>query len=156
MSLASEPGDGLLGPASGHPHCGHTKMSDSRLMAPMPLPLRVPAVTVIAAGFSIAAIVLALEAPSGSDPMVTDPTTLRCTNPFSGATWDVPIDPIKRTAASFPADITDNSIQWQDSVRGGRYAFDRASGELTVIYASSMGGTFLKDKCQFAKPRRAR
>jgi hypothetical protein len=123
-------------------------MSDIRSVATLPMHLRIPTVTAVTAGLSIAAIVLALAAPSGSDPVFADPTTLRCTNPFSGATWDIAIDPVQRTAGSFPADITDKSIQWRDSARGGRYEFDRASGELTVIYASSMGGTFLKDHCR--------
>ena len=114
----------------------------------MPVSLQIPTVTAVTAGLSIAAIVLAIAAPSDSDSMRVDPTVLRCTNPYSGATWDVAIDPVKRTAASFPADISARSIQWRDLVHGGRYEFDRASGELTVVYASSMGGTFLTDHCR--------
>lgn len=113
----------------------------------MPISLQIPTVTAVTAGLSIAAIVLAMAAPPSSDP-VADPTRLRCTNPASGTTWDVAIDPVKRTADSFPAEITARSIEWRDLARGGRYEFDRASGELTVVYASSMGGTFLKDQCR--------
>jgi hypothetical protein len=102
-------------------------------------------------GLSIALIVLALEAPAGSTQAGAEPATLRCTNPFSGATWDVAIDSARRTADSFPADITDRTIRWHDAARGGNYEFDRASGELTVVYASSMGGTFLKDNCRFVR-----
>ncbi len=109
-----------------------------------------PLVTTVTVGLSIAAVVvLALGTATGSDPAGVESTTLRCTNPFSGAAWDIAIDPARRTAGSFPADITDKSIEWRDSIRGGRYQFDRASGELTVVYASSMGGTFLKDQCRF-------
>jgi hypothetical protein len=123
-------------------------MSDSQSASSLPINLQIPTVTAVTAGLSIAAIVLAMAAPSGSDPASADPTGLRCTNPVSGATWDVAIDPVKRTADSFPAEITARSIEWRDLAHGGRYEFDRASGELTVVYASSMGGTFLTDQCR--------
>ena len=105
----------------------------------------------MAPGLSIALMVLALEAPAGSTQAGAEPATLRCTNPFSGATWDVAIDPSRRTADSFPADFTDRTIKWHDAARGGNFEFDLASGELTVVYASSMGGTFLKDSCRFVR-----
>ena len=123
-------------------------LSDSGCQTRLPVNLQIPTVTAVTAGLSIAAIVLAMAAPSGSDPISADPTALRCTNPYSGATWEVAIDPVKRTADSFPAEINPRSIQWRDLTRGGRYEFDRASGELTVVYASSMGGTFLTDQCR--------
>jgi hypothetical protein len=108
-----------------------------------------PLVTTVTVGMSIAAVIaLAFATGTGADPAGIDPTTLRCTNPFSGATWDVAIDPARRTAGSFPADITGKSIEWHDSVRGGRYEFDRTSGDLTVAYASSTGGFFVKDQCR--------
>ena len=94
----------------------------------------------------IALIVVQLSAPAGSDP-----ATLRCTNPFSGTTWDVAIDHARRTAGSFPADITDKTIKWRDVTRGWRYEFDRASGELTIVYASSLGGSFLRNSCRFVR-----
>ena len=105
----------------------------------------------MAPGLSIALMVLALEAPAGSIQAGAEPATLRCTNPFSGATWDVAIDPARRTADSFPADITDRTIKWHDAAHGGNFEFDLASGELTVVYASSMGGTFLKDSCRIVR-----
>jgi hypothetical protein len=98
---------------------------------------------------AFAFIVIVSAAAAGQAPAGGEPSTLRCTNPYSGATWDVAIDPKRRTADSFPADITDRSIEWRDLARGGRYEFDRASGDLTVVYASSTGGFFLKDKCRF-------
>jgi hypothetical protein len=88
-------------------------------------------------------IALAVGDLAGAETM-----TLRCTNPFSGATWDVAIDHARRTADSFPASITDKTIEWRDLARGGHYQFDRTSGELTVIYASSTGGFSLKDNCR--------
>jgi len=94
----------------------------------------------------IALIVAQLGAPAGSDP-----ATLRCTNPFSGTTWDVAINRARRTADSFPADITEKTIKWHDVTRGWRYEFDRASGELTIVYASSLGGSFLRNNCHFVR-----
>ena len=113
-------------------------------------------VTTVSVGMAVVAVsLLALRTPASSDPGAVEPTTLRCTNPYSGATWNVAIDPSRGTADSFPAEITDRSILWRDSVHGGRYEFDRASGELTVTYASSMGGTFLRDSCQDLLEKRA-
>ena len=105
----------------------------------------------VTAALSAAAIVFAFGSAGGSDPVGVESTTLRCTNPFSGASWDVAIDPARSTADSFPAEITDRSIRWRDAGHGGNYEFDRGSGELTVVYASSMGGTFLKDNCRFVR-----
>jgi hypothetical protein len=110
-------------------------------------------VTTVAVGLSVAAVVAVFASGTAArpDPAGIDSTTLRCSNPFSGATWEVAIDPKRRTADSFPADITDKTIRWHDAARGGSFELDRASGELTVVYASSMGGTFLKDNCRFAR-----
>jgi hypothetical protein len=77
------------------------------------------------------------------------PMVLRCTNPASGAVWDIKIDYQSSTANSFPAIISENGITWHDALHGGHYALDRNSGDLTVIYASSTGGFTLKDKCRF-------
>jgi hypothetical protein len=85
------------------------------------------------------------------DPASDATMTLRCTNPFSGTTWDVAIDHARRTADSFPASITDKTIEWHDLARGGYYEFDRTSGELTVVYASSTGGNSLRDNCRFVE-----
>lgn len=79
------------------------------------------------------------------------PATLRCTNPASGVVWDIKIDYQSSTANSFPAAITEKIIKWHDVLHGGHYEFDRASGDLTVIYASSTGGFTLKNKCYFVK-----
>ncbi len=75
--------------------------------------------------------------------------TLRCTNQSSGTTWDVTINFQSSTADSYPATITKGSIKWHDMQHGGHYEFDRASGDLTVIFASSTGGFTIKDKCHF-------
>jgi hypothetical protein len=74
-------------------------------------------------------------------------TRLQCTNPYSGASWHIEVDYERRAVDSFPAKITRNEISWRDSVRGGYYSLNRATGELTVVLASSTGGSVLHDVC---------
>ena len=71
-----------------------------------------------------------------------------CTNPFSGATWQIRIDYDRGTVDSYPARIGDAEISWHDAKDGGHYTLDRASGKLTVVVASSTGGYFLHDLCR--------
>jgi hypothetical protein len=74
--------------------------------------------------------------------------TIRCTNPASGATWQIRIDYARSTVDSNPARISDAKISWHDAKDGGNYTLDRKSGRLTVIVASSTGGYFLYDQCR--------
>jgi hypothetical protein len=74
-------------------------------------------------------------------------TTLVCTNPNSGATWDVKIDFDHHTVDSFPADINDRYVTWEDTRYNEVYEFDRTSGDLTMRGPSSMGGYFIYDRC---------
>jgi hypothetical protein len=78
-------------------------------------------------------------------------TTLVCTNPSSGATWNVKVDFDRRTADSFPADISDGWIVWEDTQHNDVYELDRASGDLTMRGPSSMGGYFIYDRCSAQK-----
>jgi hypothetical protein len=106
-------------------------------------------------GSSVTNVLLALVAGllllCSEEPADAAVAVLRCTNRVSGATWDMQIDFQNGTANSFPATFTDESIDWHDVVRGGHYAFDRLSGGLTVIYASSTGGFSLKHKCRLTR-----
>ena len=70
-------------------------------------------------------------------------TAITCTNPASGATWQISIDYDRGTVDSNPARISDAKISWHDAKDGGNYTLDRRSGNLTVIVASSTGGYFL-------------
>src|SRR5215468_3015775 len=93
-------------------------------------------------------LILAMLAAEVSSPAVAGGTqggesAITCTNPASGASWQVRIDYDRATADSNPARITDASISWRDRSDGGNYTLDRKSGELTVIVASSTGGYFL-------------
>jgi hypothetical protein len=71
-----------------------------------------------------------------------------CTNPHSGATWQIRIDYTRSMVDSNPARISDATISWRDAKDGWNYTLDRKSGKLTVILASSTGGSFLYDQCK--------
>ena len=78
----------------------------------------------------------------------TATTAITCTNPASGASWQISIDYDRGTVDSNPARISDATISWHDAKDGGNYTLDRKSGDLTVIVASSTGGYFLYDHCR--------
>ncbi len=73
---------------------------------------------------------------------------ITCTNPASGATWQIRIDYEKSTVDSNPARIGAGEITWRDLKDGWNYTLDRKTGDLTVIIASSTGGNFLHDRCK--------
>jgi len=75
-------------------------------------------------------------------------TAITCTNPASGASWQIKVDYDRSTVDSNPARIRDTMISWHDATDGGNYTLDRKSGNLTVIVASSTGGYFLHDRCR--------
>jgi len=91
------------------------------------------------AGLALGAV--AAEAPAGPDAVT-------CTNPASGATWQIRIDYERHTVDANPAQISDAEIVWRDARDGGRYTLDRSSGNLTVVNTSSTGGYFLFDRCR--------
>ncbi len=76
-------------------------------------------------------------------------TAITCTNPVSGASWQIRIDYGRGTVDSNPARINGAEISWHDAKDGGNYTLDRKSGNLTVVVASSTGGYFLHDRCRF-------
>jgi hypothetical protein len=75
-------------------------------------------------------------------------SAIACTNPASGAQWQIRIDYERSTVDSYPANITEAKISWHDASDGGNYTLDRKSGNLTVVIASSTGGYFLFDRCK--------
>ena len=89
-----------------------------------------------------------ISAPSTSSKGQHGKTAITCTNPASGASWQVRIDYDRGTADSNPARISDAQVSWHDPTDGGNYTLDRKSGELTVIVASSTGGYFLHHRCK--------
>lgn len=80
----------------------------------------------------------------------TGATSITCTNPASGATWQIHIDYDRHTVDSTAAVIDDTTVAWQEN-NGWKYSLDRKSGKLTVVLASSTGGNFLYDQCKLDK-----
>ena len=100
----------------------------------------------LAAG--IAALALGITVPSGSGAAQPGATVITCTNPASGASWQIAVDYDRATVDSNPARISDAEIAWRDAKDGWRYRLDRRTGKLTVVLASATGGNFLFDQCR--------
>jgi hypothetical protein len=96
-------------------------------------------------------LLVILGASGAAAPPSVAATT--CTNPASGATWQIVIDYAKATVDSNPAAISRAEISWFDPTDGGTYTLDRESGDLTVSIASSTGGYFRHGRCSLAKAR---
>jgi hypothetical protein len=75
-------------------------------------------------------------------------TVMTCTNPNSGASWQIRIDYDHRTVDGYPARISEGSISWYQIDNHGNYTFDRKSGELTIVTPSTTGGYFIYDRCK--------
>jgi hypothetical protein len=76
---------------------------------------------------------------------------ITCSNPASGASWQISIDFERQTVDSYAATISDSTIAWRDPRDLGSYTLDRKSGNLTVVIASSTGGYFIHDQCKLDK-----
>lgn len=74
-------------------------------------------------------------------------TAITCTNPASGARFQIRIDYDRSTVDTNPAAIDGRMISWRDHNHWS-YTLDRKSGDLKVILASSTGGSFLYDRCK--------
>ncbi|HEY3847070.1 MAG TPA: hypothetical protein VGL95_08150 [Acetobacteraceae bacterium] len=100
----------------------------------------------------LAAAVAALTTCVAAAPIDGQPQphtlAITCTNPASGATWQISIDYDRAAVDANPAQVSDAEISWHDAKDGGNYTLDRRSGNLTVIVASSTGGYFLHDHCR--------
>jgi hypothetical protein len=98
--------------------------------------------------FVLTRLLAAVLAVGFSVPAIGGETAVTCTNPASGANWQIRIDYDRKTVDSNPAYMSDAKISWRDAKDGGNYTLDRKSGDLTVIVASSTGGYFLNDHCR--------
>jgi hypothetical protein len=101
----------------------------------------------VAALAAVAVAVPALHAKAAAGE-----TAISCTNPASGATWEIVVNYDGATVDSNPASISDATISWHDAKDMGNYTLDRKSGALTVVVASSTGGYFLHDQCRLGNP----
>lgn len=88
-----------------------------------------------------------MAAPAANAETQATETAITCTNPASGASWQIKINYDKGTVDANPAQVSETKISWHDAKDGGNYTLDRTSGNLTVIVASSTGGYFLYDRC---------
>jgi len=100
---------------------------------------------VLAAG--IAGVVAGLAVPTANGDAQQNETAITCTNPVSGASWQITIDYGKATVDANPAAITAAEISWFDPKDGGNYTLDRKSGDLRASVASSTGGFFRRSRC---------
>jgi hypothetical protein len=99
----------------------------------------------LAAGIGVLAVGISVPASGVEAKHQTDTT---CTNPVSGTNWQIKIDYEGKTVDSNPAYFTDAKISWRDAKDGANYTLDRKSGNLTVVFASSTGGSFLYHRCR--------
>lgn len=90
----------------------------------------------------------AIYAPACGVEAQRGEVAITCTNPVSGASWQIRIDYDRSIVDSNPARISDATISWRNAKDGGNYTLDRKSGNLTVIVASSTGGAFFYDHCR--------
>jgi hypothetical protein len=97
--------------------------------------------------FAIAVMATCLAAAPTDQQPQRRAAVITCTNPSSGATWQISIDYDRATVDSNAAQLSDTTITWREGKVGGNYTLDLRSGELTVIVASSTGGFFLRDHC---------
>jgi hypothetical protein len=76
-----------------------------------------------------------------------DTLKLRCTNPASGTSWDIVVDPDHGRVDNLSAQINSGSISWRDP-ENRTYELDRATGALRMRNASSTGGYYLYYTCR--------
>jgi hypothetical protein len=102
--------------------------------------------TVGAGPLSVGAFILAFSSAGYAQQGAKAVT---CTNNSSGASWQINIDYDHSTVDTVPAHISDAEISWH-TADGQNFKLNRKSGDLTVVLASSTGGSFLYDRCKLA------
>jgi hypothetical protein len=123
--------------------CEPELVTDHAMKQP-PFSARVQWATIAALAAPLACLAFDRAAQAGG-------VAVTCTNPFSGASWQIAIDYDRRTVDSNPARISEAEISWRDAKDGWNYTLNRKSGKLTVILASATGGNFLFDNCDPVK-----
>ena len=87
---------------------------------------------------------LGADAPAGA-------VAITCTNPVSGASWQITIDYGKATVDFQPARVSQAEISWFDPKDLSNNRLDRKTGNLTTSIASSTGGYFRPGRCNLEK-----
>lgn len=105
----------------------------------------------ILAAFLLVTLGIGLAGSAAAAQTQTGARMITCTNPSSGASWQISVDLERRTVDSFAATISDSTIVWRDPRDLGNYTLDRKSGNLTVAVPSSTGGYFIHDQCKLEK-----
>jgi hypothetical protein len=96
---------------------------------------------------AIAILAICVAAASSHGQPRSQARVIICTNPASGANWQISIDTDHSIVDGYPARINETQISWRDAKDGGNYTLDRRSGDLTMVAASSTGGYFLHYHC---------
>ena len=107
----------------------------------------------LAAGIIYLSVALAIPTTNCDAQESELATAVTCTNPVSGASWQIVIDYRRATVDSNPANITRADISWFDPKDGGNYTLDRETGNLTANVASSTGGYFRHNRCNLKTSR---
>ena len=94
-----------------------------------------------------AALVIGVAAPAVSAEAQHGERAITCMNKSSGTTWQIKVDYDHQAVDANPATISDSQIAWRDVNDGWRYTLDLKSGDLTVVFASSMGGNMYFHRC---------
>jgi hypothetical protein len=111
-----------------------------------PVAWTLPLITAIIT--AIGALLLGLAVPAIGGEARSGEAAVTCTNPSSGASWQIKIDYDHSTVDSNPARISDGEISWRGAADRWNYKLDRKTGNLTIILASATGGNFLYDQCK--------
>ena len=99
----------------------------------------------------IVGLTASLAVPTMNGAAQENVIAITCTNPVSGASWQIKIDYRTATVDSNPAEFKRAEISWFDPRDGGNYTLDRKSGNLTATVASSTGGYFRRGRCNLEK-----
>ena len=101
----------------------------------------------IAAAMAYLAMTDGLATPAVSLEAQHGQREITCQNKSSGTRWQIKVDYDHKTVDSNPAAIGDTQITWRDANDGWRYTLDMKTGDLTVVFASSMGGNTYFHRC---------
>lgn len=99
------------------------------------------AATILTLAYIAATPALSIEAHHGR-------RAITCINKSSGTTWQINVDYDHGTVDANPASISESKIAWRNADDGWRYSLDLKTGDLTVVFASSMGGNTYFHRCQ--------